>query len=247
MSIDTFMTLLIALTFGALSLVISLLSILVVDYINKKAIDIKLPLSYAAGIFIGLIFLDLLPEVFEDGDPQLTLYILSGFIFFSLIELVMGYHEHHHIHNVEIGYMDLLSDLIHNFLDGLFIIYSFKLGTLQGILVGIGVVLHEIPQEVSDYIILRYSGFSRAKAILFNLLASSTTIIAIIIGYIVSIEPILLVSFMMGNFIYLAAVDLIPEVSRNVHGIHRLKNYMMFIMGLATMLILEYLLSPILS
>ncbi len=231
-----------ALLFGVLSLLISLIAIGLLDLLSRKRIDLNLSISYAAGIFIGLIFIDLFPEIVEYGDPSLSIYVMGGFLFFSVLELVMGYHEKHHIHsNIEVGYMDLLSDLIHNFIDGFFILYAFKLDFILGVMVGFGVLLHEIPQEVSDYIVLTYSGFTRKKAILFNVLASTSTIIAIFTAQYVSLEPIILISFMAGNYIYLATVDLIPEVSRSVRGMSRIKNYLFFIFGILTMYILEYL------
>ena len=231
-----------AVLFGVLSLLISLIAIGLLDILSRRKIDLNLSISYAAGIFIGLIFIDLFPEIVEYGDSTLSIYVMGGFLFFSVLELVMGYHEKHHIHsNIEVGYMDLLSDLIHNFIDGFFILYAFKLDFTLGIMVGFGVLLHEIPQEVSDYIVLTYSGFTRRKAILFNILASTSTIIAILIAQYVSLEPIILISFMAGNYIYLATVDLIPEVSRSVRGMSRVKNYLFFIFGILTMYFLEYL------
>ncbi len=237
-------TLALALVFGLLSLFISLIAILILDILSMKKIDINLSISYAAGVFIGLIFLDLFPEIVESGEPSLTFYVMAGFLFFSILELVMGYHERHHIQsNIEIGYMDLLSDVIHNFIDGFFILYAFKIDFLLGIMVGIGVLLHEIPQEVSDYIVLKYSGFTRRQAILFNVLVSTSTISAIFIANYIDLKPIILVSFMAGNYIYLATVDLIPEVSRTVRGMSRLKNYIFFILGILTMYILEVLIA----
>ncbi len=229
-----------ALVFGLLSIFISLIAILILDILSMKKIDLNLSISYAAGVFIGLIFLDLFPEIVETGEPSLTVYVMAGFLFFSVLELVMGYHERHHLQsNIEIGYMDLISDLIHNFIDGFFLLYAFKIDFLLGLMVGIGVLLHEIPQEVSDYIVLKYSGFSRVQAILLNVIVSMSTILAILIADIISLEPILLVSFMAGNYIYLATVDLIPEVSRKVKGVGRLKNYLFFLLGILTMYILE--------
>lgn len=240
MFLDLDVTFILAVLFGILSLLISFISIFILNLLNRQRIDLHLSISFAAGVFIGLIFIDLFPEIIENGNPSLTIYTMSGFLFFSVLELIMGYHEKHHLNtNIEIGYMDLLSDLIHNFIDGFFIMYSFRIDYTLGILAGIGVLLHEIPQEVSDYIVLTYSGFTRNKAILFNVLVSTSTIAAILIAAYAMLNPIILISFMAGNYIYLATVDLIPEVSRSVHGSRRLLNYVTFVLGIITMYILE--------
>lgn len=231
---------LMALIFGISSLLIALTAIIIMDYLRKGDIDLKTMISYAAGVFIGLIFLDLMPELIEEGDPTMPLYVMGGFLFFSVFELILGYHEHHHLQNIsEIGYMDLISDLTHNFIDGFFIYTAFQIDFQLGVLAGVSVILHELPQEVSDYMILIYSGFKRNMAILFNVLVSSSTIAAILIASVINIEPILLISFMMGNYIYLATVDLIPEVSRNARGGRRIKSYLIFILGILTLYILE--------
>lgn len=235
---------LMALIFGISSLITALAAIMVLDYLRKGGVDLKNMISYAAGVFIGLIFLDLMPELIEEGDPITPFYVMAGFLSFSVIELILGYHEHHHLQNIsEIGYMDLISDLIHNFIDGFFLYAAFQVDFQLGVLAGVSVILHELPQEVSDYMILIYSGFKRNMAILFNVLVSSSTIAAILIASIINVEPLLLISFMMGNYLYLATVDLIPEVSKSVRGIRRIKSYIAFILGILTLYILEGIIS----
>ena len=222
-----------ALLFGLISVVFSLITIFIYDKFEERLGDEKTPISYAAGIFIGIIFFDALPEVFGVGyNPQISIYILLGFLTFSVIELFLGYHEHKK--GIEIGIMDLVSDFIHNFLDGLFLYYAFLIDISFGIIVGIGVLLHELPHEVGDYAILLYSGLSRTKAIILNVVVSLSTVSAILIGSIVSFDPYLLIAFMIGNFIYLAAVDLIPEVSKSSYGRRRIINYIVFLSGILT-------------
>ena len=78
-----------ALLFGVLSLLISLIAIGLLDLLSRKRIDLNLSISYAAGIFIGLIFIDLFPEIVEYGDPSLS-HICHGRIPL-LLRLRVGY------------------------------------------------------------------------------------------------------------------------------------------------------------
>ncbi len=216
-----------------ISVLIAAISITILELLGREGLDIKYLLSLAAGIFIGIIFLDIFPEILEEGSGEHSIYIFMGFIFLSIIELIFGYHEKHHINVKSLGYLDLISDLIHNFIDGLFIIYSLSIDLTLGILVGLGTIVHELPQEISDYVILIYSGFSRGKAILFNVLVSLSTVIAVLIGFIYPLDPLNLLSFMAGTYIYLATVDLIPEVSRSTFGRRRVLNYILFLLGIS--------------
>ena len=77
-------------------------------------------------------------------------------------------------------------------------------------------LLHEFPQEASDYFVLIHSGFSRSRALLYNFLVSLTTLIGAILAYFLIsslqnlIGPILAIT--AGIFLYLAAADLMPQI-----------------------------------
>eukprot|EP01135_Chromosphaera_perkinsii_P008538 Nk52_evm4s1400 gene=Nk52_evmTU4s1400 len=114
-----------------------------------------------------------------------------------------------------LAWMILLGDGMHNFIDGIAIGASFATSTELGISTSIAVGLHEIPQELSDYVILINSGFGKYAAMLANLLSAAGAFVGIILGIELSgsYKPWLL-AFAAGNFIYLALVDLLPEIFR---------------------------------
>ncbi len=112
--------------------------------------------------------------------------------------------------------MNLIGDGVHNFTDGLIIAASFMMDLKLGIITTLAVVFHEIPQEIGDFGILVYGGFSKTKALFFNFICALSAILGAIIGYILSgiTKNILFffVCFTAGGFIYIAASDLIPEL-----------------------------------
>ena len=99
---------------------------------------------------------------------------------------------------------------------GALIASAFLVDFNVGVLVTIAVILHEIPQEISDFGVLLYAGLNRTKAILYNLLTALISVIGAVVFYFYGSKfenaiP-LIIAFAAGNFIYLATADLIPEL-----------------------------------
>ena len=116
------------------------------------------------------------------------------------------------------SYLNLIGDGLHNFIDGLVIAGSFMASAQLGIFTTLLVVIHEIPQELSDFGVLVYGGFSRQKALFYNFLSALTAFIGAILGYFLSTKisgfSYILLSFTAGGFIYIAASDLMPEIRK---------------------------------
>ena len=85
-----------------------------------------------------------------------------------------------------------------------------------GIAATIAVIFHEIPQEIADFGVLLYAGLSKTKALLFNFLSAATAIIGTLIGLILAGHfhdfSHFIIPFAAGNFIYIAAANLVPEL-----------------------------------
>ena len=68
--------------------------------------------------------------------------------------------------------MNLIGDGIHNFVDGILIASSFLVDPGLGMATTIAIVLHEIPQEISDTAIPQ-GGYGKERAVFFKLLLRS--------------------------------------------------------------------------
>ena len=135
--------------------------------------------------------------------------------------------------------MSLFGDALHNFIDGIIIIASFIVSVPLGITTTIMVISHEIPQEIGDFAILLYGGFTKYKALLFNFLTALTAILGALFGYFLSgltssIIPFTL-PFAAGGFIYIAASDLVPELHREVNIKKSLSSFAFFMIGILFM------------
>ncbi|WP_433634800.1 ZIP family metal transporter [Halomicrococcus sp. NG-SE-24] len=202
--------------------------------------------ALAAGSLIGGAFLHLLPRAIAEAGTTdtlpLFLYLISGFCLFYVLEQFLHWHHHHtatHEHE-PVSYLVLISDTLHNFIDGLVIAGAFLLGIPLGIVTSLAIALHEIPQEIGDFGVLVYSGFDRRQALLLNYLTQVTVILGGITGFLVSDMvtdlPIFLLPFAAGNFIYIASSDLIPEIKGEENLLRSSLYFLVFLLGIILML-----------
>jgi zinc and cadmium transporter len=225
---------------GALTLVLK-------KELLNKALLILVALS--AGALLGGAFLHLLPEAIADKGVDLAvfLYLLLGFsVFFVLEQFLHWRHQHSTAPNIKpFSYLILVSDAVHNFIDGLVIAASFVAGFPLGVATTLAVALHEIPQELGDFAVLVYGGFGTRKALFFNFISALTAILGGIVGYLASsvmqASVIYLLPFAAGNFIYIAAADLIPEIKHQVSLIRSIIHFIIFTIGIAIMLAIKYI------
>mgnify|MGYP003525704344 FL=1 len=127
---------------------------------------------------------------------------------------------HAHGHATASGYLILFGDGVHNFVDGVLIAAAFLTDVHLGVVTALAVAAHEIPQEVGDFAILLHSGFSRGKALLYNVLASLTTVVGGVLAYFslgvaqAALPYVLAVA--ASSFIYIAVADLIPGLHKRL-------------------------------
>lgn len=115
-----------------------------------------------------------------------------------------------------IGWMILVNDGFHNFVDGLGVGASFSVSLTLGWTTTLAVVLHELPHEIADFAILLRSGFSIPKALLANF---SSAVLAIIgnfigvgLGLAIENAQTWILALTAGSFLYMALVNLLSEI-----------------------------------
>ncbi|MFH1544995.1 MAG: ZIP family metal transporter [archaeon] len=194
--------------------------------------------AFSAGALLSGAFFHLLSEALEELDTTTAfIYLFIAFILFFLIERILHWH---HCHDGECDvhsftYMILLGDGIHNFIDGLIIAASFMVDIGFGIITTLLIIGHEVPQELGDFGILVYGGFSRTKALVFNFLSQLACVIGGLIGFFLSQSlgfTVLLLPFAAGGFIYIAASDLIPELHKEASLKKSMISFAFFIIGI---------------
>jgi len=131
------------------------------------------------------------------------------------------FHTHEHVftsgHSIHpVGYMNLLADGAHNFIDGMIIGASYVVSLHVGIATTMAVVFHEIPHELGNFFILLYAGFTKTRALFFNFLSAVFailgTIIVLLVGSRLENFSSVMLPLAAGGFIYIAGSDLVPEL-----------------------------------
>lgn len=239
----------------ALSSVIatSLISLIGVISFRWNTAEIKpyllILVSFSAGALLGDVFLHLLPETLE-GRPfsiNISFGILAGILIFFVLEKFIHWHHCHtpqeHQHTHPLAFMNICGDGLHNFIDGMIIGGSYLVSVPVGVATTIAVILHEIPQEISDFGVLLHSGLSKSKALLFNFLSAATaiigTIIVLLLGLKSGVVQGILTPFAIGGFIYIAGSDLIPELHKETKPLSSLVQFLSFVSGIAIMMALR--------
>lgn len=181
-----------------------------------------LPLvAFAAGSLIGGAFFHMIPAALSSFDSVIRVYlwVAVGFSLFFALEQFLHWH-HCHRASAEckkpLTYLILLGDGLHNFLGGLAIAGAFLMDVQLGIAAWLAAAAHEVPQELGDFAVLVHGGWPKRKALLFNVLSALTFLVGALLAYAASfrIDVAFLVPLAAGNFLYIGASDLVPEVNR---------------------------------
>ena len=233
---------------GVITSAISLFGILVLmvrEELLRRLIFFLVSIS--AGALFGDAFFHLIPESFEAISVQIVtpLLILLGIVLFFSLEKFLHWHHHHaeegevddiNIHPV--GPMVIISDIVHNFIDGVIIAASFLVNIPLGIATTIAVILHEIPHEIGNVALLIHAGFSRKRAVVLNCLSALASILGalllIMLGNRIEMLSYYILPFAAWSFIYIAGSDLVPELHKDIG----LKKALMQLLGISIGIIL---------
>ncbi|MBI2499635.1 ZIP family metal transporter [Candidatus Woesearchaeota archaeon] len=219
--------------------VVSLIGVTILGLSKKLFESILLILvAFAAGSMLGAAFFDLIPEGLENiGTNKVMPLILLGIIIFFIVERVIQWHHFHEECEVHpVSYLILVGDAVHNFGDGVIIAASYLIDFNLGLISTLAIIFHEIPQELGDFAILIKSGFSKAKALLYNFLSAVMAILGAVLTYFASnvIEGIIpyLISVAAGGFIYIAVADLLPGLHKETDKKKLILHLLFLIMGI---------------
>jgi zinc and cadmium transporter len=232
---------------------------------------IPLFVSYAVGALLGVVFLDLLPHLFgKSGNFHTTAaWILAGILaFFVLEKMVLWRHDHNHgeaaahaaaaldahahahVHDHDSGrpasaWTVIVGDGFHNFTDGFAIAAAFMADTRLGVITAVAIVAHELPQELGNFLVLLNSGFSKARALFWNVMSSLATVAGALLAYF-SLSAFAGLSMIFlcvaaSSMIYVAIADLIPGLHRKSSLAESLKQIALIGLGVASIVAVKEL------
>ena len=204
-----------------------------------------LPLvAFAAGSLIGGALFHMIPASLTRMPAMTSLcWVAVGFLLFFGLEQFLHWHHCHRAAaecRQPLTYLILVGDGLHNFLGGLSIAGVFLMDVRLGIAAWIAAAAHEIPQELGDFAVLVHGGWKKRSALLFNFASGLTFLIGGLVAYVASrhIAVDWLVPLAAGNFLYIGASDLVPEVNKSHTLGGSFVHFVMFTVGLGLLLAL---------
>jgi len=232
---------------GALMSAIALVGAVALVLPERQLRRIILPLvGLSAGSLIGGAFFHMIPAALaRSPDVVGTLtWVAIGFCAFLALEQFLHWHHCHRNSDTcrePMGYLILLGDGLHNFLGGLAVAGAFLVDIRVGITTWLAAAAHEVPQELGDFGVLIHAGWSRRQALLFNVLSALTFLLGGIVAYLASarVDITFLLPLAAGNFLYIAASDLVPEVNRHHRIAVNLVHFFAFAAGIGLLMAIE--------
>lgn len=210
-----------------------------------------LPLvALAAGTLFGGAVFHMLPEASESLGSRIAAgWLAAGFTTFLALEQFLQWH---HSHRADAAapragsWLILLGDGLHNFLGGLGIAATFLANPPAGITAWCAAAAHEAPQELGDFGVLVHGGWPPRRALLANLLSALTFPLGAVIAWAVArhVEVAGLAAFGAGNFLYIAASDLIPEIKADAAGGRPAVHFTLFAAGVVLMAAIATAMAP---
>jgi zinc and cadmium transporter len=205
--------------------------------------------ALAAGSLLGGAMFHMLPASVAALGNEVWVFGLVGlgFLTFLVLEQVLHWHHCHRDHDrvthEPVGYLVLAADGLHNFIGGMGVAGAFLVDIRLGLVTWLVAAAHEVPQELGDFGLLVHSGWRRAQALTFNVLSALTFLVGGLVAYLLSgaIDVAVLIPFAAGNFLYIAAADLIPQFSGEPSAAGKVRYSLSFVAGLAGLYLLAAL------
>jgi zinc and cadmium transporter len=214
------------------------------NFIEK---NLRYLVSLSAGVFLFVTYL-LMAEVFEHTTNlyQASTWIIAGVLLMIFLFTFLPRFHHHHDEKEEHGHTHdkidarkiLLSDGIHNIGDGILLAAAVMVSPVFGLLTALSIFVHEFVQEVSEFFVLRQSGYSTKKALALNFFVSGTILIGAIGSFLLfetfEFLEVPLLGIAAGSFLVVVVNDLIPQSIRHSNNkTNFAKHFTAFLVGIA--------------
>lgn len=184
-------------------------------------------LPFTIGAFLTIVFVELIPETLQASANYGLYAVLAGYLLFYMLSIVLRTYHHHHNRNAAgdtcaadkaTALLLLWGDAVHNVTDGMVIASAFLVNPTVGWVTTVGVALHEVPQEIAEFGVLRAAGYSTRKAVVFNFMSALGAVLGVLLSFFfmnfASAYTWVLTGVAAGNLLYIATSDLLPGVHR---------------------------------
>jgi len=195
-------------------------------------------LAFAATVLVADALIHLLPHALEGADhgamSSVGISATVGCLAILAVPEVIEWHHHRHDgahgHGPQVhayGWANLVTEMLHNFVDGISLGLSWMAGPAAGVSTTIAVAVHELPQEIGDFMVLRSAGFPTGQLLCWNFLASLTCAggVGLVhwLGETDLAAPVqrYMTAFTAGTFLSLALNMIFPQVLESIRSSHQ--------------------------
>jgi zinc transporter ZupT len=211
--------------------------------------QLHLFIAFGAGVFLGAIFLHLLPDALSEGPIDIaSSMVLFGFVIILLVERIFfGSHRIHcgedcgHRHEV-VGIVALIGLSVHSITAG----FGLGVGMVDpdlGLVIFIAIIAHKATAAFSLSTIFQLANFPLKKTLGLILLFSVMTPLGAIISlpFIEKLRDVSLAiptGITAGTFLYVATIDLVPEAFHSSNG-ERASSFIWMVLGIFVMFLIK--------
>jgi zinc transporter ZupT len=191
----------------------------------RHAQRLHLILAFTAGVLLGIVAFDLLPEIFEIAhgqglDPRAAmLALVAAFILFHALEKFVLVHSAHETRYAEHahprrGVLAAAALIGHSFMDGLGIGVGFQVSPSLGLAIATAVIAHDFCDGLNTVSLMLVNRNTRARSMVMLLLDAIAPIAGAASSLLFEFPPALLMlylGFFAGFLLYIGAADVLPE------------------------------------
>ncbi len=206
-------------------------------------------MSLAAGVLIGDALIYLLPKAVHEGwTIGVSVAIVSGIVLMFLLEQSITWRELKNSipmsRRKHAAVSNLFGFTAQSLVDGLIVASSYLVSLPIGLVTTGAVMIHQIPQEISNYVILCRAGVNRVFANRVNVLAVFMSFVgagvSLLIPTLFKVSLDLVAPFTAGVFLYVALADLTPDIIRERSLKMTIYQTLLFLAGVGLIALIKY-------
>lgn len=182
-------------------------------------------MSFTAGVLLGVVFFDLMPEIFElsvqNNTPPMNALIalVVAFLLIHILEKMAIIHTSHedeyasHSHP-RVGLVNASGLSFHSFLDGVGIGLAFQVSPHVGLIVSLAVIAHDFSDGLNTVTLMLSHKNTTRRAVLLLFVDALAPVLGALSTLLFTIPNdilILYLGFFAGFLLYIGAADLLPE------------------------------------
>lgn len=182
-------------------------------------------LSFTAGVLLGVVSFDILPEIFElarKGGIDVTgamLALVAGFLIFHSLENFLLVHHVHEAdyaahHHPQVGVLSAVALIGHSFMDGLGIGLAFQVSETTGLIVAIAVIAHDFCDGLNTVSLMLVHRNTTRRSFVMLVLDALAPVLGAASSLVLQVPAsvlMLYLGFFAGFLLYIGASDILPE------------------------------------